>query len=548
MGDDTYYRSDIDVRLTSQDDTCYKKTTYVVTGTATGAGKIGNVSISSGQVVNISETEIANGGTFKIQADGRWTVKGYTYDKAGRKSVIANGITITRDTVNPVANTPSVTSGTQGEAGYYRSNVTVKISGSDATSPLKKVTYRVTGTAKGANGKGTVANTTVTENQTIDTGEVEIANNGTIQIQADGVWTITSYSYDKSGRKSAVSGSLVFTRDTVKPTISSFTRTARTGTTINVSVSASDAFSGIGTTSSTYTYYQASTSKGTSKSNTFQYTGLTDLTNYTFKVTVKDKAGNVSDEKTLTTITAGTKNFDYTGGIQTFTAPDTGTYKLEVWGASGGQGYAGGPGMGGNATGQVSLDIGNVLYVVVGGKGGDRGASTGGYNGGGKGAAYRAGGAGGGATHIARSEGVLANLENKKTDIYIVAGGGGGGPGGNRSNGDGGTGGGIQGGQGSTYCGNDLGGSQTQGGVSYNGNAGRFGCGGDGGNYYGTGGGGGGGLYGGAGGSCYYQSSNNYYYGNGGAGGSGYIGGVTNGSMSNGVNSGNGRASITLVE
>ena len=339
MGDETYYRSDIDVRLTSQDDTCYKKTTYVVTGTATGAGKIGNVSISSGQVVNISETDIANGGTFKIQADGRWTIKGYTYDKAGRKSVIANGITITRDTVNPIANTPSVTSGTQGEAGYYRSNVTVKISGSDVTSPLKKVTYRVTGTAKGANGHGTVANTTVTENQTIDTGEVEIANNGTIQIQADGVWTVTAYTYDVSGRKSAVSGSLVFTRDTVKPTISSFTGTARTGTTINVSVSASDALSGIGTTSSTYTYYQASTSKGTTKTNTFQYTGLTDLTNYTFKVTAKDKAGNVSDEKTLRAMSAGSKNFDYTGGIQTFSIPTTGTYKLEVWGAQGGDCY-----------------------------------------------------------------------------------------------------------------------------------------------------------------------------------------------------------------
>ena len=47
----------------------------------------------------------------------------------------------------------------------------------------------------------------------------------------------------------------------------------------------------------------------------------------------------MSDEKTLTTITAGTKNFDYTGGIQTFTAPDTGTYKLEVWGAQGGDCY-----------------------------------------------------------------------------------------------------------------------------------------------------------------------------------------------------------------
>lgn len=29
-------------------------------------------------------------------------------------------------------------------------------------------------------------------------------------------------------------------------------------------------------------------------------------------------------------------NFDYTGAVQTFTAPRDGTYKLEVWGAQGG--------------------------------------------------------------------------------------------------------------------------------------------------------------------------------------------------------------------
>ncbi len=101
MGEETYYRSDITVRLSSQDDTCYKKTTYTVTGTATGNGTIGGVSITSGQQVNITETDIANGGTFVIAADGRWTVKGYTYDKAGRKSETAEGIVVTRDVVAP---------------------------------------------------------------------------------------------------------------------------------------------------------------------------------------------------------------------------------------------------------------------------------------------------------------------------------------------------------------------------------------------------------------------------------------------------------------
>ncbi len=362
MGDETYYRSDIDVRVTGQDDTSFKKVTYTVTGTATGAGSIGGVSISSGQNVNITETEIANGGTFKIQADGRWTVKGYTYDKAGRKSVIAEGIVVTRDMVNPTAKQPTVSSGDVGEPSYYRSNVTVKISGSDITSPLKKVTYRVTGTAKGANGHGTVGNTTVTENQVLDTGEVEIANNGTIQIEADGTWTVTAYSYDVSGRKSAVSLSLVFTRDTVAPTISSITAVANSTSAVTVTVNgASDVISGIGTANTTYTYYQESTQKGTSASNTYQYTGL-GKQYYTIKATVKDKAGNVC-EKTKSILPI--LDFAYTGSAQSFTL-QPGKYKLEVWGAQGG-GNVGGKG--GYSVGDVRTFSSVSFSAIVGGQG-----------------------------------------------------------------------------------------------------------------------------------------------------------------------------------
>ena len=329
MGEATYYRSDIKVKLSSQDDTCYKKTTYTVTGTATGNGTIGGVSITSGQQVNITETDIANNGTFVIAADGRWTVKGYTYDKAGRKSVVATGIVVTRDMVNPTANTPTITSGTQGETSYYRSNVTIKISGSDVTSPIKKMTYTVTGTAKGS---GTVAGQSVTTNQAVNIGETEIANNGTFTITADGKWTVTAYSYDYSGRKTT-SSNLVFTRDTVAPTISSFTSTARANTTINVSVSASDAFSGLATSGS-YQYYQNNSSVSTTTSNTYQYTGLATITEYTLKVVVKDKAGNTKEE-TLVEHTNGSRNFDYTGSSQSFTTTIAGTYKLEVWGAQG---------------------------------------------------------------------------------------------------------------------------------------------------------------------------------------------------------------------
>ena len=477
MGEETYYRSDITVKLSSQDDTCYKKTTYTVTGTATGSGTIGGVSITSGQQVNITETDIANGGTFVIAADGRWTVKGYTYDKAGRKSIVAEGIIVTRDMVNPTANAPTVSSGTQGEASYYRSNVTVKISGSDVTS-FQKMTYTITGTAKG---NGTVAGQSVTTNQAVNIGETEIANNGTFTVEADGTWTVTAYAYDNSGRKTT-SSNLVFTRDTVGPTISSFTRTARANTTINVSVSASDGTSGIGTTSSTYTYYQGSTSKGTSAANTYQYTGLSALTNYTLKVTVKDKAGNTSSTSSLTSNTTGTINFAYTGAAQTWTVPVTDTYKLEVWGAQGGTVRTEG-GRGGYSVGTISLTSGTTIYAYVGGAGSIGANVSGGFNGGGK--AMSANGrtmaSGGGGT----------DFRIASTSLYarvIVAGGGGGGyESGNSGNGTTASyGGGTTGGAGSGVGGRTgTGGTQTSGGAKATTNswggtlyAGSFGAGG----------------------------------------------------------------------
>jgi len=72
-------------------------------------------------------------------------------------------------------------------------------------------------------------------------------------------------------------------------------------------------------------------------------------------------------------------DFDYTGSIQTFTAPETGTYLLETWGAQGGNATDGintaRGGYGAYAKGEVSLTQGDVLYIGVGGQNG--------YNGGG---------------------------------------------------------------------------------------------------------------------------------------------------------------------
>lgn len=141
-------------------------------------------------------------------------------------------------------------------------------------------------------------------------------------------------------------------------------------------------------------------------------------------------------------------NFAYTGSEQTFTAPKTGVYNVHVWGAQGGHRPNAGRGYGGYATGKVRLLEGQILYINVGGQGAQY---SGGYNGGGSGRYYNGtwGYGGGGATSISFRSGTVAELENDKDAILIVAGGGGGNSGSITSpytgNGYGGNGGGSQG-------------------------------------------------------------------------------------------------------
>ncbi|BCS85849.1 fimbrillin family protein [Prevotella herbatica] len=225
------------------------------------------------------------------------------------------------------------------------------------------------------------------------------------------------------------------------------------------------------------------------------------------------------------------KTFDYTGTVQTYTIPVTGTYKLEVWGAQGGGG-----GYGGYAFGNIYLTQSSLLYFCIGGAGTYNlngsilsNPLTAGYNGGGYGQC-----GGGGATHIAiTNRGVLKNYLSYQAEILLVAGGGGGG--------DGtpvGVGGGTTGGDGTS---SGSGGTQTTGGTGIG--SGSFGQGGN----IGTtnndsAGAGGGGWYGGG-------SSGQPQIGSGG-GGSGHIGtSLISGStgMSNGVRSGDGYARITFV-
>lgn len=251
-------------------------------------------------------------------------------------------------------------------------------------------------------------------------------------------------------------------------------------------------------------------------------------------ITANAVSANPSASCVATTCTV---SFPFTGDYYTWTAPNSGTYILETWGAQGGNaGYNGTiltyGGKGGYAKGSISLTAGQILNIYIGGQGvGETSTSTsayvaGGFNGGGNGfngdlTTNNRGAGGGGATDIRIGGTALANR-------VIVGGGGGGGVyftgygtnypgfGGGLVGGDGGT-----ANYNSTYSYSGKGGTQSAGGaLGSNGTAGTAGASGQGGTgsdfYYGSGGGGGGYFGGGGSGG-----------GMGSGGGSGYVGGVS---------------------
>jgi hypothetical protein len=274
--------------------------------------------------------------------------------------------------------------------------------------------------------------------------------------------------------------------------------------------------------------------------------------------------------------------FPYTGTIESIRL-GTGKYKLEVWGANGGDGAAGVyeagmGGAGGYSVGIIQLASEEVLEILTGGRGSDGepyvsagschggagGFGSGGGGGGGWCSTGNAGGAGGGG-------GMSLVRKQDGSTVLIIAGGGGGG-GGSSHTSNGGTGptgnchggggaGGVGGGNsglkgdpamtGSCTTGGNPG-SQVAGGINGQSSTESSENGGNGGAYYGGFGGGNPGTAAGSGNPMTFaggvgqrgQSSSSAggsggggggYYGgggggqrsSGGGGGSGYIGGVT---------------------
>lgn len=205
--------------------------------------------------------------------------------------------------------------------------------------------------------------------------------------------------------------------------------------------------------------------------------------------------------------------FGYEGKSSAVCLPK-GKYKLEVWGAQGGNSTKANGGLGGYSSGFLSLSEQEKLFIVVGGQGQIASSSEGTITNGGfpDGGKTKTGlyqninvvpGTGGGSTSIRiTTDSVYSRV--------IVAGGGGGGSGCESHKNHGGVGGGMNGGN-CYYYGilrGEGGGTQTGSscgkGTKKNGNAGRFGQGADGEYLPGraSGGAGGGGWYGGGSGGC----------------------------------------------
>jgi len=235
---------------------------------------------------------------------------------------------------------------------------------------------------------------------------------------------------------------------------------------------------------------------------------------------------------------SSTSNLNVTSGIQSWTVPFSGTFRIIAKGASGGNGRITNGGFGTQIQGDFNLVQGSIIKIVVGQQGQD-----GSYNGGGGGGTYVmdnsnsalviAGGGGGGG-YSANGTTINATISDPSAAGWYgsgssslangVSGGSGGniynsscisGGGGGGASGDGGS---NSGGSigGKSFLNGSVGGTGTGGSLS---GSGGFGGGGGGDWSCYTGGGGGGGYSGGSGG---------YYYGNGGGGSS-----INNGSNKN---------------
>ena len=171
--------------------------------------------------------------------------------------------------------------GTEGENGYYTTDVGVTITAGEATD-VASIKYKV----EGAN--------PIAETESAGSNDV------TFDITADGTSTVTAYIINTAGLTSETI-TQVINKDSTVPNLATIALSGEAGeTNINVSATGEDATSGVAsyafqlsTTGNENDFQTADTISNETNSCTFNYEGLTSNTTYYLRVIVKDKAGNM---------------------------------------------------------------------------------------------------------------------------------------------------------------------------------------------------------------------------------------------------------------
>ena len=249
----------------------------------TGAIKL-HYKINNGEE-QITEEDVS----FEVSEEGTTTIIAWTENEKGNLSDNYE----TSFTINKTApSTPTISlNGTEGESGYYITDVGVTINAGDASN-VASIKYKVEGAnpIEETEATGTTAN---------------------FDITADGTSTITAYIINNAGLTSEEITQVV-NKDTTVPSTASIALSGEAGeTSIAVTANGEDATSGVAsyafqysTTNEENSFTTMNTIDNTSDSCTFTYQGLVSNTTYYLRVVVKDRAGKTT---TSTAVPATTK-------------------------------------------------------------------------------------------------------------------------------------------------------------------------------------------------------------------------------------------------
>ena len=216
----------------------------------------------------------------QITEEGTTTITAWTENEKGNLSdKVETVVTINKT----LPSTPTISlNGTNGENGYYVSDVGVTISAGE-TGNVSSIKYKV-------EGSNPIAET-----------ESAGSNDVTFNITNDGTSTITAYIINTAGLTSEEITQVV-NKDMTNPSTATIALSGEAGeTNINVSATGTDTTSGVGsyifqisTTGNDNDFQTANTVVNEANSCTFNYEDLNSNTTYYLRVIVKDRAGNMT--------------------------------------------------------------------------------------------------------------------------------------------------------------------------------------------------------------------------------------------------------------